>query len=129
MTLALGLPPNRTPARLVLAAAIAVSALIVAGASAAAQAPLPPASPQAGLRVASVSCTVCHKIDTANTGSVQADVPTFQEIANRQGMTATRVAGAIVVPHPPMPMIVLSRRDIADLAAYIMSLRDGATTP
>ena len=34
-----------------------------------------------------------------------------------------RIAGRIVVPHPPMPQIEVTRNEIRDLAAYIMSLK------
>jgi mono/diheme cytochrome c family protein len=54
---------------------------------------------------------------------VPADVPSFQRIAERPGQTAAAIAGAIVVPHPPMPQISLTREEIGDLAAYILSLK------
>lgn len=34
------------------------------------------------------------------------------------------IAGRIVIPHPPMPAISLSREEIANVVAYIMTLRD-----
>jgi hypothetical protein len=39
------------------------------------------------------------------------------------GQTAEAIAGRIVIPHPPMPQIQLTRLEIGDVAAYILSLR------
>ncbi len=33
------------------------------------------------------------------------------------------IAGRIVIPHPPMIAVPLTRAEIADLAAYIMTLK------
>ena len=49
------------------------------------------------------------------------DVPSFREIANKAAGT---IMGRIVLPSHPMPEIPLTTREIADLAAYIMTLRD-----
>lgn len=86
-------------------------------------------SPEDGLALARTACSGCHQVETGASGPVSADVPTFMEIANLPGMTAERIAGAIVVPHPPMPQIALTRIEIANVAAYIMTLRDGDPAP
>lgn len=36
------------------------------------------------------------------------------------------IAGRIVIPHPPMPAVALSREEIANVVAYIMTLKDAA---
>jgi mono/diheme cytochrome c family protein len=48
----------------------------------------------------------------------------LSRIANKTGQTAQSIAGAIVVPHPPMPQIQLTREEIGDVAAYILTLKD-----
>jgi cytochrome c len=77
-----------------------------------------------GHEIASKLCTGCHIVGekAANT-AMPADVPSFEEIANMPNQTAEAIAGRIVVPHPPMPTITLTREEIGDVAAYIMSLR------
>jgi mono/diheme cytochrome c family protein len=52
------------------------------------------------------------------------DVPSFAVIANKKDQTIERIAGRIVVPHPPMPQVQLTRAEIAALATYIFSLRE-----
>lgn len=77
-----------------------------------------------GHEIAAKLCSGCHIVDSSSAGaSVSADVPSFEAIAGKPGQTAEAIAGRIVVPHPPMPQIQLTRLEIGDLAAYIMSLR------
>lgn len=77
-----------------------------------------------GHEIASKLCSTCHIVgDKAANASMPADVPTFEEIANRPDQTTETIAGRIVIPHPPMPQIQLTREEIGDVATYIMSLR------
>lgn len=77
-----------------------------------------------GHEIASKLCSGCHIVDSSAGGkTMPADVPTFEEIANQPDQTTERIAGRIVIPHPPMPTIQLTREEIGDVAAYIMSLR------
>ena len=81
-------------------------------------------SPKVGHLLAEKLCASCHIVGAQAAGaSVPADVPSFVAIANKPGQTAEAIAGRIVIPHPPMPQIHLTRNEIADLAAYILSLR------
>ena len=78
-----------------------------------------------GKDLAEKLCIGCHIVgDEAANASVPADVPSFKAIANKPGQTAVMIAGRIVVPHPPMPQIEVTREEIGDLAAYILTLRD-----
>lgn len=80
--------------------------------------------PAAGRIIAERLCVGCHVVGSAaDGGPVPAGVPTFASIANRPGQTPLGIAGGIVVPHPPMPDIPLTRDEIRDLAAYIFALR------
>lgn len=77
-----------------------------------------------GHEIASKLCTGCHIVDSEAAGAtVPADVPSFADIANKPGQTVQTIAGRIVIPHPPMPKIQLTREEIGDVAAYIMTLR------
>jgi mono/diheme cytochrome c family protein len=82
------------------------------------------ADPSEGHALAERLCAACHVVDTKHAGSSRlADVPSFAAIANRSGQTAEAIAGRILMPHPQMPTVQLTRTEIADLATYIMSLR------
>jgi mono/diheme cytochrome c family protein len=80
--------------------------------------------PGSGRALAEKLCTGCHIVAGGAAGAtVPADVPSFKAIADKPGQSAEAIAGRIVVPHPPMPEIQLTREEIGDLAAYILSLR------
>lgn len=77
-----------------------------------------------GKQIAEKLCVGCHIVGAEAAGaSVPADVPSFARIANVPGQTAQAIAGAIVIPHPPMPQIQLTREEIGDVAAYILTLK------
>jgi mono/diheme cytochrome c family protein len=112
------------PARIaVLASALTVTSLLLVSAAAGAPVPGQP-DPQAGKGLAEKLCTNCHLIGGTEQEHAVADVPSFHEIANRQDQTAGMIIGHIILPKHPMPQIPLTKEELADLAAYIMSLRD-----
>lgn len=78
-----------------------------------------------GMVLAIKLCSNCHsgKGMPAQSGGQLADVPTFNEIAKRPGQTAERIHGTLVMPRHPMPRIPLTENEMADLAAYILSLK------
>ena len=83
--------------------------------------------PKQGKALAEKLCTNCHLVG----GAVQqehanADVPSFPEIANLEGQTAGAITARIMLPKHPMPTIPLTKAELADLAAYILSFRYGA---
>jgi len=57
--------------------------------------------------------------------SDRGDRPDFQEIANTKGMTATALRVFLTASHPKMPNLILTPEQIADVTAYILSLREG----
>jgi mono/diheme cytochrome c family protein len=88
-------------------------------------APLPgQPDPQSGKALAEKLCTNCHLVGSAQQEHAVADVPSFHEIANRQDQSTGAIIGHIVLPKHPMPQIPLTKSELADLAAYITSLRD-----
>lgn len=86
----------------------------------------PKPDPEKGHALAERVCVACHVVSRqAATSTIPADVPSFPEIANKRGQSMELLAGRIVIPHPPMPAIALSREEIVNVVAYIMTLKDG----
>lgn len=103
-------------------AALCAAAAVIASGASFAQVVHPDA--KTGKAIAEKLCVGCHIVGPEAAGkTVPADVPSFTTIANKPGQTAQVIAGAIVVPHPPMPQIQLTREEIGDIAAYILTLR------
>ncbi len=67
-------------------------------------------------------CSNCHLVSDQQAKAV-ADVPSFREIANKPNLTEGEIMARIVIPKHPMPAIPLTKHELEDLAAYIMSLR------
>jgi mono/diheme cytochrome c family protein len=65
-------------------------------------------------------CAACHLVaaDQAR-GSTQA--PPFSGIGRKPGFDESKVALFLLLPHPRMPDMNLSRAEAADLAAYIVT--------
>ena len=80
---------------------------------------------EAGKHLAAQWCAHCHAISPEQTGNVQADVPSFAFIANKDGQTAGKIQNSILSPHPPMPDLRLSRETVSNLTLYILTLRKG----
>jgi cytochrome c len=77
---------------------------------------------QKGRQLALSHCSECHAVD-AKENSSNPSAPTFEEIANIQGMTATALLVALRTSHESMPNIVISGRDAENIIAYILSLK------
>jgi mono/diheme cytochrome c family protein len=80
--------------------------------------------PHNGNALAEKLCTNCHLVGGAGQVQAPADVPSFVEIANRQGQSTEQLKTQIMLPPHPMPEIPLERAELADLAAYILTLRN-----
>jgi mono/diheme cytochrome c family protein len=76
-----------------------------------------------GKELAQQLCSNCHFVASEQENAV-ADVPSFHEIANMEGQTAGSIMGKIIIPKHPMPVIPITKRELNDLAAYIMTLKD-----
>lgn len=115
----------------------AISTAIVAILStSAAYAQNPPnaAAVRAGHNLATSVCFACHVVSPNTTAPVIGPgVPTFQEIANRRGITADILAEKMKSArwHDPalaptlLPMSRISDAERLQVAAYILSLRNG----
>ncbi|WP_137044097.1 cytochrome c [Pseudolabrys sp. FHR47] len=63
-------------------------------------------------------CAACH-IVAADQQSGNTQAPPFSAIARKPNFDAAQLALFLMVPHPVMPSMTLSRSEAADLAAYI----------
>jgi len=79
-------------------------------------------NPEQGRRLAERWCASCHVVGPGQQQAL-ADVPTFASIARREDLSESLLAAFLTAPHPPMPNLSLSRQEIADVLAYIRSLR------
>ena len=103
-----------------------VLALAAGAADSMAAGPLTPRpDAEKGRILAERACIACHVVSKQAAAPVVADVPSFLAIANKPNQTMEAIAGRIVIPHPPMPAIALSREEIGNVVAYIMTLREG----
>jgi len=78
------------------------------------------ASAASGEKMARRWCAACHVVakdqTTANT-----QAPPFSAIAKKPSFDAGKLALFLLLPHPRMPDMNMSRNEAADLAAYIAS--------
>jgi cytochrome c len=77
--------------------------------------------PEAGLRVARQWCTGCHIVESGGRGSDSG--PPFHEVANRPDRTPATMRAWLTDPHPPMPNLNLTNKEINDVIAYLESLK------
>ncbi len=80
-------------------------------------------SARKGLKVAREWCTRCHVVRRGRKRRAGSEVPSFQEVANRPGMTPAKLRRILGRPHNQMPTEPLYTDEVADLIAYIRSLR------
>ena len=82
---------------------------------------------EAGLRRAKAVCAECHVVATgigAGVGWSGTDgAPPFATIANALRRSESQIKAFLARPHGRMPDFVMTRREIDDLSAYILSLR------
>ena len=76
------------------------------------------ADPANGEKLAKRWCAACHIVASdQRQGSTQA--APFSAMANTPGLDAAKLALYLLLPHPKMPDMSLSRSEAADLADYI----------
>lgn len=80
--------------------------------------------PAAGRELASQLCSACHIVGTEAVGSDAA--PPFPVIAKDPTMTITGLHAWIEPRHPVLPDLALTPQQIADINAYLDSLRGPA---
>lgn len=102
---------------------LTVAMLSLAGPGAGLAGPVTSApDPVHGKDLAQRLCSNCHLVSSEQE-QVNVDIPSFHEIANMEGQTEGSIMAKIVIPKHPMPVIPITKPELNDLAAYIMSLR------
>lgn len=96
---------------------IAIGAAAAAASVGAAEAQTVRPDPANGEALARRWCASCHVV-SADQKSAASDAPTFASIG-RGGITAEGLALFLLSPHPNMPDMALTRKEVADLVAYI----------
>ena len=79
--------------------------------------------PAEGQRLAQTWCSDCHLVDPQGQSRANDATPSFDAIARTPSTTSLSLHAFLLTPHPPMPDFRLSRTQIDDLTAYILSLR------
>ncbi len=65
-------------------------------------------------------CATCHVV-ASDQQRATGEAPPFSSIGRTPDLDASRLALFLLLPHPNMPAMTLSRSEAADLAAYIVS--------
>lgn len=78
---------------------------------------------RAGRAFARGTCATCHAVQKGETNSVNAEAPPFEAVAAVPGISAIALRAVLTSPHHRMPNIVLAPADMADVVAYILSLK------
>lgn len=76
---------------------------------------------RSGQIIAERWCSACHLVGPDQTRAIDG-VATFAEVAQREDVTVDGLRAFLASPHPMMPDMALTRREIRDLVAYIKSL-------
>jgi mono/diheme cytochrome c family protein len=76
-----------------------------------------------GKVIAQVWCGNCHGVDPGAQSAAHDATPTFMSIARKTSTSAASLATFLKARHGGMPDLSLSRGEIADVSAYILSLR------
>src|SRR5262245_15765725 len=118
-----GLRAGMMRLRMRLTSVLVILTLCVASGIGPAQAQMAQGDAKRGQELSQRVCSGCHSVSPGSAATVNADVPTFAAIASRPDTTAERLAGRIIVPHPPMPNVQLTVAEMRDIIAYILSLR------
>ena len=95
--------------------------LMLASASAGAQ---ETGDPQAGYAFAARTCAECHDIASHHLTNPNSNAPDFYAVANNRDITSQALMVWLQSSHPTMPNLILRPDDIANVIAYILSLKD-----
>jgi mono/diheme cytochrome c family protein len=79
-----------------------------------------------GQTLARTVCAVCHAVERIPGVSPNPASPPFRNIADTPGMSALALRAALQTPHRAMPNLMLEPAELADIVAYILSLKSGA---
>jgi mono/diheme cytochrome c family protein len=80
-------------------------------------------TPSAGGKLAETWCSSCHVVGPTQDRGTSTGAPPFAAVANMSSTTAMSLRAFLATPHWRMPDLHLTRDEIDDIAAYILSLR------
>ena len=75
-----------------------------------------------GRQIANRWCAECHDV-TGTSPRLTEGPPSFLTVANRTDTTAAGLRAFLHTPHGQMPNLSLTRAEIDDLIAYVISLK------
>ena len=101
---------------------VAAGALFLAGASGVALGQTG-GDAAAGHQLAQNWCSSCHVVDPGQPRGSSNGAPPFAAIAKMKSATATGLRVFLQTPHGRMPDLHLTREEIANVSAYILSLK------
>jgi mono/diheme cytochrome c family protein len=78
----------------------------------------------AGQQLAERWCSSCHVVGPAPERGISNGAPTFAAIARLKSTTPLSLRAFLLTPHARMPDLHLTRDEMDNLTAYVMSLRD-----
>jgi mono/diheme cytochrome c family protein len=68
-------------------------------------------------------CAGCHVVEREQKSPAIDQAPPFASVGRTPGFDANKLAILLLKPHPNMPKLALSRDEVANLAAYILTLK------
>ena len=77
----------------------------------------------AGEKLAQQWCAECHVVTGLEGPPAIDGVPTFSTVANEPSVTELSLRAFFKTPHPPMPNFILTREQMDEIVAYILSLK------
>jgi mono/diheme cytochrome c family protein len=79
--------------------------------------------PVAGRTLAQTWCSNCHVVAANQPQGASTGAPSFRAIAAEKSVTPMALSAFLQTPHHRMPDLHLSRDEIDDVSAYILSLQ------
>ena len=77
-----------------------------------------------GLSYSQKVCAACHNVSESNAPSPNSKAPPFKHVANLPGASLAGLTEWSRSPHSSMPNLIVEPKDMDDVIAYILSLKD-----
>jgi mono/diheme cytochrome c family protein len=77
----------------------------------------------AGRQLSETWCSSCHLVGPSASSGIVNGAPTFPAIARMKSTTVLSLRAFLQTPHARMPDLHLTRDEVDNIAAYILSLR------
>ncbi len=83
----------------------------------------------AGRAIAQKFCAACHLTPDGPAKPVTVGIPSLSALANKPEQTPETITLRLISPPHPMPDMQLTRDEIADIIAYLATLRTAPAAP